>query len=470
MRNESSIRLVFSAVFATFGVAAVAGEVTFHKVADWNDAVPGHDGGFTGFDPLSISVSGAAVAFIGASDGGGHRGIYRADGGTLSVVVDSNTSIPGGAGKFIGFSELTFSGEAMAFQGIGSGGQRGIYSNAPGALVAVADMNTPVPGSSAGTNFSVFGQMSSSLDAVVFRGGTGFYKWAPSSELVAVADKTALIPGTDQNFVRFGTHPAVSASGTVFPAGGIGSMTGIYVARSDGSFATLANEKTGIPGGQGNFTFFSNPAISGNQVAFLGGGIGQKGIYAITLGGSPPMLVADASTQVPNSGALFGSFERASPSGNRVAFLGRDDSATEGIYLFDGATLSAVVVANSMLDGKRITRLSMGYESFDGDRLAFWVKFDDDTTAIYRVDLGSAEPMGKPRISSIRRTATGFRLGVSGAEGQELAIEYSPSLGARSWQPIADVTIESNGRTEFEDEDPARTESRILFYRATVRE
>ncbi len=42
-------------------------------------------------------------------------------------MAELNTLIPQGAGKFTGFGALSASGAYVAFLGLGSGGQAGIY-------------------------------------------------------------------------------------------------------------------------------------------------------------------------------------------------------------------------------------------------------------------------------------------------------------------------------------------------------
>jgi hypothetical protein len=114
-------------------------------VADLNTGIPGGVGNFTGFNN-PVSLGGGDVAFFGFGSGG-QSGIYTFIGGTLAVAADLNTGIPGGVGNFTGFNNpVSLGGGDVAFFGLGSGGQSGIYTFIGGTLAVAADENTGIPG------------------------------------------------------------------------------------------------------------------------------------------------------------------------------------------------------------------------------------------------------------------------------------------------------------------------------------
>src|SRR5215471_17268533 len=128
------------------------------KVADENTAVPGGSQNFTDFAfPV---ISGNNVAF--AASGGAGQGIYIFDGGTLKAVADQSTAIPDGTGAFTGFGGIpagfgggpVISGKNVAFFGIGSAGG-GVYLFNGSGLVKGGDGNTPIPPGGMG-NFVLF--------------------------------------------------------------------------------------------------------------------------------------------------------------------------------------------------------------------------------------------------------------------------------------------------------------------------
>ncbi len=113
-------------------------------VADKSTAIPGGTGNFTRFFP-PVPIGGDDVAFL-AEGSSGQEGIYTSIGGTLAVVVDLGTMIPGGTGNFtsLGFP-VSLGGADFAFIGFGAG-QEGIYTSIGGTLAVVADLSTMIPG------------------------------------------------------------------------------------------------------------------------------------------------------------------------------------------------------------------------------------------------------------------------------------------------------------------------------------
>ena len=147
-------------VIAVPAALAAPLEFTFTKIADTNTPIPGGTGTFTGFG-VAPSIDGGDVAFIGFGDPGFTAlGIYSTVGGTLGVVANLNTPIPGGTGNFTNlgsnFDNPSIDGGVVAFHGTGTG-QQGIYSKVGGTLGAVADLNTPIPGGTG--NFTGFGSV-----------------------------------------------------------------------------------------------------------------------------------------------------------------------------------------------------------------------------------------------------------------------------------------------------------------------
>jgi len=173
------------------------------------------------------SISGNNVVFYVQSTDN-VSGVYLSTGGTLSTVADTTTAIPGGVGKFgffIGptvFPEPLVSGSTVLFYGASSFNQPGMYVKTPqDPLKVVADVHTAIPGGSG--NFTDFPEMSLSGDAVAFVGlGTdgqqGIYLALPSDPIRKVLDLIDMLDGKtitgfqlsrtgldrDQNLLAFG--------------------------------------------------------------------------------------------------------------------------------------------------------------------------------------------------------------------------------------------------------------------------
>jgi hypothetical protein len=304
MRCPSILAVVAVAVLCP---AAPAQPIAFVRMADTSTAIPNGSGNFVSFQPPS--VSGSSVAFLGIGSGA-NSGIYTANagGGSLTRAVDTNTPIPSGFGNFIGFftgGPVAVSGSTVVFRGDGNDfptgiTQIGIYtvSTSGGTVTRVADKNTPVPGGSG--NFTGMSNQSLSGSTVAFSGGS-------NSQL----DR------------------------------------GVYAGSSGGgSLNLIANNNTPIPGGSGNFdSGLQNTSVSGTTVLFKGSGSGgQQGIYSGPTGGGPLNRVADLNTAIPNGTGNFTSLGSPSVSGSLAAFIG-GGNGQRGIYvgLTAGGSLAHVV-------------------------------------------------------------------------------------------------------------------------------
>ena len=106
---------------------------------------------------------------MAAQGSGGQRGVYLSTGGVLSVVADTNTPIPGRAGNFSGFSGFVeIDGTSVGFRGDYPGGGSGLFVSSHGGLRLVVDTDTPVPGGTG--KFTFLGKPSISGSNVAFLG------------------------------------------------------------------------------------------------------------------------------------------------------------------------------------------------------------------------------------------------------------------------------------------------------------
>jgi len=119
---------------------------TLEIVADKQTLIPFGSGTFTDVLHL-VSLGGGDVVF--KAIGSLQEGIYTFKAGTLGVVADLSTAIPGGSGTFTNrgfFDIVSLGGGDVAFRGEDSSGQLGVYTFIAGTLGVVADTNTPIPG------------------------------------------------------------------------------------------------------------------------------------------------------------------------------------------------------------------------------------------------------------------------------------------------------------------------------------
>jgi len=112
---------------------------------------------------------------------------------------------------------------------------------------------------------------------------------------------------------------------------------------SSGTWTTVVDENTPIPGGTGNFTSAGDPSVSGSHVLFAGNGTGSD----------------------------------------------------NGLYFYENGVLSRLIAGGDMLDGKTVadaeTRFPYG---INGDDLAAQIDFTDGSSAIYLIRIrSSANPV-----------------------------------------------------------------------------
>jgi len=95
----------------------------------------------------------------------------------------------------------------------------------------------------------------------------------------------------------------------------------------------VADTGTAIPNGSGNFTGFREPvSFGGGEIAFIGFGSGNLGIYKGTSEGDL-VLVADLSTVIPDGSSSFTDFGNPEfLGGGEVAFRGHGLFGQLGIY------------------------------------------------------------------------------------------------------------------------------------------
>ncbi len=128
--------------FNTFAIFKTVGGVegTLVPVVDTETPVPGSAEDFGGLaNPV---LSDGNVVFWGRTASTLRDGIYTTVGGSLRVVADHNTPVPGGTGNFVGFASnagLSIAGNRIAFLGYGEGGSRGIYIWDAGVIQKLID-------------------------------------------------------------------------------------------------------------------------------------------------------------------------------------------------------------------------------------------------------------------------------------------------------------------------------------------
>ncbi len=353
MKKQGKVIVWLTALLFVCFISPCAGAQSFllSKVVDRKTPIPDGSGNFTLFLSGNPVISGNNIAFY-SGGGGGQEGIYLYRGTTLSKVADRNTPIPGGSGNFTLFSSTNpvISGNNVAFEA-GGASQQGFYIYNGTNLTKAVDLNTPIPGGSGNfTSFSNLAGQYISNNNLVFDGdGMGIYViyLYNGTVLSKVADYNTPIPEGSGNFTSFSNYLWISGDNVVFVGGAI--QYGIYLYKGM-SLSKVADYNTPIPGGSGNFTALFNYAISGTNVVFLGYGTGgQDGLYFYN--GTTLSKIVDPNTSIPGGSGSFNGFFNHAISGTNVVFLGSGVGGQNGIYLFNGTALSKVVDLNTPIPG-----------------------------------------------------------------------------------------------------------------------
>lgn len=415
-RVVSGVALVSLSLSILASGRAEAGSFTFTKIVDTDTSVPGTTLDFTSLSTLPALDNGT-VAFTGQTVipdpldptvGTSVEGIYISTGGSLDVVADANTSIPGGTGRFQFFSNPSLDNGSVAFTS-NTLPQVGVYTSSGGAINVVANTNTSIPSGTG--NFTGFGNPSLNNGDVAFTAGL-----VSGSSLVAagvytniggtlnvVADTNTPVPGGTGNLFATFRTPSLDNGNVAFQgleniSPGIFGSLGIYT-DIGGSLNVVADKNTPVPDGVGNFTQFEQLSLDDENVAFFGiDSSGLSGIYT-SLGGTLD-VVANTNTSVPGGTGNFSNFDEFSTSfdNGNVAFIGFDSSSQAGIYTEVGGVLREVIATGELLDGKSISSLNLGSEGLNGNQIAFQVIFDDGSQGIY---VAKAVPEPSPALGTL---------------------------------------------------------------------
>ena len=375
-----------------------AAPASLELVVDTDTPVPGGTGNFTTLG--TPAIHGGDVAFGVTS--GPNLGAYKYVDGVLEMVANGSTPIPGGSGSFTSVPHVDIENGKMAFYGFGPAGQWGLYSDLTGSLDVVADFNTAVPGGTG--NFFGFSTVPSiSQGEIGFEGfgatETGIYKWS-SGVLSLLADTHTPLPGGGGNFANF-REPDLESGDALFTGGATG-VAGLH-RLVGGVLETLVDTSTPIPGGIGNFVAMEFlPDFDDGNPVFLGlDSANSYGLYILDDG--VLKVVADKQTPIPNGAGNFTNTlgMRLAADDGVVVFTGFGADGQRGIYVHANDELRKLVDVNDSFDGHAFASFALLRNGIDGNRVAFYVSCTDGYRAIFIATLegvggGAAVPALSP--------------------------------------------------------------------------
>lgn len=281
---------------------------------------------------VSMNRNGQVV--FEAKSSNSRSGIYVGNGAKLVLVADDQTAIPGGTGNFTSLKNprITDDGQVV-FEGKGDGEQRGIYRDVKGVLSVVADTNTVLPGG-AGLLATVRHLLINNNGQTVFEakgssGRRGIYLDL-GGNLAVVADRTTLVPDGKGKFKKL-RKPSLDANeNVVFKGKGRYGELGIY-AGVGGNLTVVANRHTAVPGGVGNFSWFGFASVDDGYVAFLASSSDKSGLFT-NLGGTLASVLSLGDMLDGKKVATIRLFEPDGLKGNSLVFKVIFDDASRGIY------------------------------------------------------------------------------------------------------------------------------------------
>ena len=390
------------AIFKTSGTGLTA-------IASTQQTAPGLGANFANFSAPVLNESGT-VAFSG-STAAGTFGVYTGTGGALTTIATQGQSAPGFTGIISAFSAniaLSDNG-SVAFRADTTGPVGGVeYVSSGGALTPTATTSMTAPGTGA-----VFGALASpalnNTGSTVFQQQNGSIYgiyMASGSTLTTVATTLQIAPEIGGNFTTLSLFPAINDSGTVAFFGIAGGGRGIF-ARAGGVLTAIASTARQAPGLTGNFTAFSDPALSNSGIVAFRGGVssGGQGIYTGT--GGALQTIALTGQAAPGLGGVFSTFGR--PAVNEIgttAFLGNTASSGSGIYLGDGQQLVTVAFKGQSLAGSTISSVIFTGGSDRGGSS----QFNNNGQVAYRATLANGTSTIQVFTPTLR-----FRAGAGGA-------------------------------------------------------
>lgn len=260
-----------------------------------------------------------------------------------------------------------------------------IYSASNGTLSRVAALGDPVPGRPGSTFVTLGSQFGRSLSSTAFSAITS--EVGPGGVRFSAAYRHDLVTGTLTPVVendwltdRFGTVGSVDLDDTKFV---FGAGKGLYFADplGVGINEILPNGIEYEPGR--HIQGFGEVNVWGDRVAFTSAG--NSAAFVTTLDGTLTK-VADNRTPVPGGVGNFTSMLQVGISDELVAFIGFDATfAQAGLFGFNDDALFRIAGPGDVKDGKTVRIVDFLPGALDHNVLAYTAYFTDGSSASYLV-------------------------------------------------------------------------------------
>lgn len=310
-------------------------------IADTSTPIPGGTGTFStglSFGFSVPSIDGEDVAFGGDDSTVSQRGVYARIGGVLQVIADKTSRPPGAAFPFSTLGGASLDNGMLSFWAFVPAAPilEGIYLGGPTGFSKIVDENTFIPGG--GGRFVGFVSLAQhGRGNVAFFGydstfASGLYV-SNGGALQVIANKNTPIPGGGGLINLFPETMAFDGSNIAFLGNNAALTEPRIYSRDCVGLSPAVDNQTAVPCGMGTFTGFSNLSIDGGNLAFIGLSAEGSGLYA-DFGGQLIKIVRllDTIDGKKVSGLRMG-WEAL--DGDQLAFQARFTDGSEGIYRAD---------------------------------------------------------------------------------------------------------------------------------------
>jgi hypothetical protein len=414
----------FSCVVGLLAVIALAPSASavsysFSNIADTTT------NGFTSFAGPSLNINGN-LAFVGNT--ATHKGVYIGNGGGLTLLTRSDTSVYATYGGpsmnndgrvsfhanrdgFLSDAIVIYSSTGLTELATGT-----ITGSTPGAFAAFDSTMTSI--SSGGTSG---GQVAGRVVFMAQTQDTNPRVGLHRGVNMIVVDSTA----GNGSFSNYGSWQITGAGTTVFTATKNG-VAGVFTATQGlGSVGTIA-----AVGGGGSFTGFTTASINaGGKVAFGASVTGANNIYLKTPSSSPTIFATNTGSYASFSGPVINNV-------GSIAFYATLDNGTFGIYSGPNPVTDKIIEKGASLFGSTVTGLSA--PSFnDNGQLAFQVTLANGNVALVRAS---------PVVAPVSLHST--NIGLSDTPG---SAGFSIATTSGKAEVVADPLNASNGVIDMVD-------------------
>jgi hypothetical protein len=447
-------------------MAADAKAATFTKIADANTPIPNGTGTFIANNLGAPAAYGNTVAFYGLGTSS-QKGIYVWSGGSLSRAADLTVAVPNGTGNFTNFSFYDYavnSSGAVLFRAQSASGP-GVYKKSGGTLSRVVDTSFAVPGGTG--NFTNVYSLIDSGGISAFGGQDAALKYGvytyDGSTITTIVNTNTALPGTSAK-LNFTDYVINDNASLAFYAYRSDNASAIY-SYAAGALHLIADTNTTVPGTAVKFyAFQSPPNINGNTVTFVGyyNGYSATGIYGANADGTGLTRFVDMTMTAPGGLGQFAQFYNGFTYLNGTLYFAARTTPgyPTGIYSVTGGTFAKVLAAGDSLDGKTVKSASFENPGFGGGTMALTVTFTDNSVALYTTSIGGS-PVSS--FTSQSFTAGGFQINASLTAGQPYRLQGTTNVAdTNAWVTLTNITTAS---AILQYLDPQATNLPFRFYR-----